>query len=319
MKESNMMTFDEMYDSYLKYRKMSGLKESTVFGLVQFYRDCNKYFPDNIYLTKEMIDFWFAKRETETDSSNESRIAPVARFLKHINDRGWIDFEIPVPPKTKRIKPIPHTFTEDELKNFFRACDELKDGPTLNVKLKKIEVPVFFRLLFSSGIRTTEGRLLRCEDVNLKTGVISIRQTKGYNEHMVVLHDTMLSLLIEYDSIISRLLPGRKFFFPAVLDKCHWNQWVSDRFSEMWFKYNTEKTVPYALRHNYATENINKWTNFGYEVHDKLVSLSRSMGHSLLQNTLYYYSLVPKLYKTIEDLSGNTYNNLIPDLPDEED
>jgi integrase len=88
---------------------------------------------------------------------------------------------------------------------------------------------------------------------------------------------------------------------------------------EIWFKYNTVKTVPYALRHHYAIENINKWINVGYEMHDKLVSLSKSMGHSTLQSTLYYYSLVPKLHKTIEDLSGNTYNNLIPDLPDEED
>jgi integrase len=180
-------------------------------------------------------------------------------------------------------------------------------------------VPVFFRLLFSSGMRTTEGRLLKREDVNLRTGVISIRHTKGYNEHMAVLHETMLSLLVQYDSVICRLLPDRQFFFPAVHDKCHWNQWVSDCFREMWFKYNTAKTVPYALRHNYAVENINKWTDTGYEVHDKLVSLSRSMGHSTLQNTLYYYCLVPRLYKTVEDLSGDTYNHLIPDLPDEED
>jgi integrase len=87
----------------------------------------------------------------------------------------------------------------------------------------------------------------------------------------------------------------------------------------VWFKYNTAKTVPYALRHNYAIENVNKWINAGYEVHDKLVALSKSMGHSTLQNTLYYYGLVPKLYKTIEDLSGDMYNRLIPDLPDEED
>lgn len=319
MSKNNQVTFNEMYNTYLKFRRMSGLKESTIFGLIQFHRDCNKYFPNQVFLAKEMVDFWVAKRDTETDFSNRSRIAPIIGFLKYIDNRDWIDFEIPELPKVKGKNPIPHSFTEDELKNFFQACDELDDGPTLNVKLKKIEGPVFFRLLFSSGIRTTEGRLLRCEDVNLKTGVITIRHTKGYNEHMIVLHDTMRSLMVKYDSVICHLLPDRKFFFPAVHDKCHWNQWVSNCFMEMWFKYNTTKTVPYALRHNYAIENINKWVNVGYEVHDKLVSLSKSMGHSNLQNTLYYYSLVPKLHKTIEDLSGNTYNHLIPDLPDEED
>lgn len=319
MIESNQMTLTAMYKAYLKYREMSGLKESTIFGLVQFHRDCNKHFPNQIYLTIDMVDIWIAKRDNETDGSNRSRIASIIGFLKFIHKRGWIDFEVPLVQKVKKANPIPHAFTEDELKNFFRACDELRDGPTLNVKLKKIEVPVFFRLLLSSGMRTTEGRLLKCKNVNLKTGVITIQHTKGYNEHIIVLHDTMRSLLVKYESVICHLVPGREYFFPAVNDKCHWNKWVFDCFREMWFKYNRAKTVPYALRHNYAIENINKWNNIGYEVHDKLVALSKSMGHSTLQSTLYYYSLVPKLHKVIEDLSGNMYNYLIPDLPDEED
>jgi len=114
MNESKSMIFDEMYNSYLKFRKMSGLKESTIFGLIQFHRDCNKYFPNQIYLTKEMVDSWIAKRDTETDFSNRSRIAPIIGFLKFINGRGWIDFEVPELPKVKSKNPIPHAFTEDE-------------------------------------------------------------------------------------------------------------------------------------------------------------------------------------------------------------
>lgn len=49
-------------------------------------------------------------------------------------------------------------------------------------------------------------------------------------------------------------------------------------------------------------------------MHDKLLALSKSMGHSLLANTLYYYSLVPKLHKTTKELSGAKFNQLIPDL-----
>ena len=83
-----------------------------------------------------MVDSWITKRDTETDFSNRSRIAPIIGFLKFINSRGWIDFEIPELPKVKSKKPIPHAFTEDELKNFFLACDELEDGSTLNVTEK---------------------------------------------------------------------------------------------------------------------------------------------------------------------------------------
>lgn len=112
-------------------------------------------------------------------------------------------FNVPEPLPVKQERAIPHAFTDEELRNFFRACDEIEDMPYINAKLKKIEVPVFFRLLYSSGMRTTEGRLLRYEDVNLNTGVITIRHTKGYNEHVIVLHDTMREVLVEYDKTVS--------------------------------------------------------------------------------------------------------------------
>ena len=54
---------------------------------------------------------------------------------------------------------IPHSFTEVELKNFFNACDSLPSvSHTSEQRSIKITIPVFFRLLYSSGIRTYEAR-----------------------------------------------------------------------------------------------------------------------------------------------------------------
>ena len=64
--------FKEMLDVYLNFRKVSGLKRSTTFSLVQFYRDCNKKYPENKYLTQEMIDWWCAKRNTDRIKNTES-------------------------------------------------------------------------------------------------------------------------------------------------------------------------------------------------------------------------------------------------------
>lgn len=313
------MLFKEMLDAYLEFRKVSGLKESTIFSLVQFYRDCNKRYPESKYLTQEMIDCWCTKRNTEIRVSHWSRTHSIITFLQYAEQRKWIELKIPKIPYYKPSAYIPHAFSEEELQNFFKACDEIKEGAPIQVKLRKIEVPVFFRLLYSSGLRTTEARLLRTKDVCLQSGVIDVRYTKGYNEHRVVLHDTMRELLVRYDNAISKLLPDRKIFFPNYADKCHWNIRVYHQFNELWYKYNEAKTVAYCLRHNYAVENINKWTNRGFEVHDKLVALSKSMGHSTLKSTMYYYSLVPKLAGILENLSGKSYNEIIPDLPDDEE
>jgi len=311
--------FKEMLDRYLKFREVSGLKKSTTFSLVQFYRDCNKRYPESDYLTQEMIDWWCAKRDTEKPVSHSRRTYSVISFLRYAQEHKWMDLEVPKIIQTKQDLYIPHAFSEKELKNFFKACDEIKHGAPIQVKLRKIEVPVFFRLLYSSGLRTTEARLLRKEDVDLQNGVINVHFTKGYNEHRIVLHDTMRELLVRYDKAISKLMPDRKIFFPSRQDKCHWNIWVYEQFKKLWYKYNDAKTVAYSLRHNYAVENINKWTNRGFEIHDKLVALSKSMGHSTLNSTMYYYSLVPKLADIIENLSGESYNDIIPDLPNEDE
>jgi integrase len=221
----------------------------------------------------------------------------------------------PAIPKTY----IPHAFSEKELSNLFKACDEIKSGKNIQEKLRKLEVPVFFRLLYSSGLRTTEIRQLRRENVNLRTGVINIRYTKGYNERRIVLHDTMRRLLIHYDKSIEELIPDRNILFPSFEDKCHLNSWVVNQFNEMWYKYNETKARAYDLRHHYAIENINKWRNTGFEAHDNLLALSKSMGHRKLESTMYYYSLVPKLADIIENISGETYDKIIPNLPEDEE
>lgn len=48
-------------------------------------------------------------------------------------------------------------------------------------------------------MRTIEALSLRCEHVDLTEGVISIVGTKGYNEHYIVLHDSMLELMQQFN------------------------------------------------------------------------------------------------------------------------
>ena len=51
------------------------------------------------------------------------------------------------------------------------------------------------RLLFSSGIRTNEVRLLLRENVDLKRGILDIQYSKGHDQHYIVLHDSMLEIM----------------------------------------------------------------------------------------------------------------------------
>jgi site-specific recombinase XerD len=304
---------------YVAYRKASGRNSvSYVLNLRHFDRYCAKEYPLSTKLSQEMVDRWCRQRDTECSNSCISRIYPVLSFLRYAGARGLTDVQIPAAPQPIPRTYIPHAFTEEELKCFFRACDSINRKYGLPGKIKKITVPVFFRLLYSSGMRTAEVRLLRREDVNLENGVVNIRYSKGYNPHFVVLHDSMLDLMRIYDAAISKQIPDRIFFFMTSSNKGCSDAWMRYVFKTLWGKNNRVYATAYELRHHYAVENINRWTGHGMCIHQKLLSLSKSMGHRDVESTKYYYSLVPGFSEIVENTAGDIFNEIIPDLINDE-
>ena len=310
-----------LLESYLYYRKASGRWNEASYepNLVLFDRFCKNYYPKAEHLSQEMVDGWCRKRDTESNNSCRSRIYVVVSFIRYLRKRGKTDVvETEMPRKESRVY-IPHSFTDAELKNFFHACDNLPSAPlTPAQRCRKITVPVFFRLLYSSGLRTYEARMLRVDDVDLSHGIMNIRYSKGHAQHYVVLHDSMLTLMKTYDQAIRKQYPHRTYFFPARGNSYHTRDWVQKNFRALWNKYNSSHATAYELRHHYAIENINRWTDEGFGFHAKLLYLSKSMGHSTLESTKYYYSLVPGMAKILEEKTGIDFDSIVPEVDYEE-
>jgi integrase len=279
---------------YISFRKASDRwNETYEVNLERFVKFCQAHYPNATELTKDMADNWCRKRKTESNNSCRARIYSVISFIQFLRKRGKTEIAEPIPPKEERCTYIPHAFSEAELCNFFHACDEIPDYPGNSGALRKITVPVFFRLLYGSGIRSVECRMLKTGDVDLKNGVLSIHMSKSNDEHYVVLHDSVLELMKQYDKAVKKIYPVRTYFFPDSHNSFRKHGWVRKNFQAAWNKYNGSYARVYDLRHNYAIENINSWTDEGFGFHAKLLYLSKSMGHSKFDSTKYYYSLVP--------------------------
>jgi integrase len=303
---------------FKSYRIASGTWSESNFGKILSLFDlfCFNNYPDSTELTQIMVDTWCKKRDTETNNSLSSRIYPIITFIRFLRSRDLTAVIEPFAPQIDHKTFIPHAFTDSELENFFKACDEVSLSlPKKQYILRGFIIPVFFRLLYSSGMRTTEARFLKTEDVDLIHGVLNIRRSKGFDEHFVVLHDTMLTLMRQYDEKISQYFPKRTYFFPGKNDSYRLATWVTYNFKLLWNKYNQSHARAYDLRHNYAIENINSWINSDFNFGSKLQHLSKSMGHSSIESTSYYYSLVPKLADLIDLISDN--DSLLPEVYDE--
>jgi site-specific recombinase XerD len=315
--------FADYVEQFVNYRKASGSWNEGSYGLniKLFDHYCANKFP-NQELSQEMIDLWCAKRDTESKRSCYSRTQVIRRFIEYLQIRNLTEVDPIVPPIPEKGKYIPHAFSNEELVSFFGECDSIIPylGRFPSV-LRKIQIPIFFRLLYSSGIRTTEARYLQCEDVDLKHGILNIRKSKGYDQHYVALHESMTEALKKYNVAISRLQPKRKYFFESKNGDYHRRYWVADNFRALWAKANGKemKVVPYDLRHNYAIENINSWEEDTFTFSDKLHYLSKSMGHRWIESTLYYYSIVPRLANTLQEKTETGFNKIVPEVAYEEE
>ena len=306
--------------SFIRYRKASDHwnESSSEPNLLIFERYCLINYPGFTELTQEMVDTWCCQRDTELNESCRVRIGPVVGFVRYLKERGLTSIHEPVIPKKEPRTYIPHAFTDQELTYFFRGCDNLGSHPRNEpVLTRKLTVPVFFRLLYSSGIRTTEARLLRKTDVDLERGILDIRYSKGRNQHYIVLHDSMLELMQKYDITIEKTHPDRTYFFPARNDSFHKRSWVQKNFHDIWYGVNKAHAIAYELRHHYAVENINRWIGIGITFNDKLLYLSKSMGHTTIESTKYYYSIVPGLSQILSEKTETGFDWIVPEVENE--
>lgn len=316
-----MLSFSEtrtdLFKKFIDYRTICNQwSDGYELNLLYFDRFCSDHYPLESGITQLMLDGWCMQRETENKASLINRTLPARKLVEFLNKRGMVNLRLPEMPKSDAKEHIPHFFTDEELSNFFAACDEnVLSAKTGIKKFYAFQVSVLFRLLFSSGIRTTEARLLRVEDVDLEHGVLNIRKTKNSIEHYVVLHDSTAQMLRDYNAVAVQNFPNRELFFPYKGTKPFSPDMLTYEFHKAWDRVNNENAVPYDLRHHYAISNINSWISLGFDFNDKFLYLSKSMGHTSLESTRYYYSLVPTLAAIIQDKTEAGFNDIVPEVP----
>jgi hypothetical protein len=126
----------------------------------------------------------------------------------------------------------------------------------------------------------------------------------------------MTELLCRYDERMAGIMPNRKHFFPDKKDNAHQPHWADYHFKQVWHEISDDPARIYDLRSHYAVRNVTRWKGLGYEIHQKLLYLSRSMGHRELSSTYGYFNLTPNLADKIRSCCEDSFNSLLPNLPD---
>jgi integrase len=280
-------------------------------------------FPGERLLTKEICGLWLKYKPGEHPNGLLRRITPVRQFGKYLRALGYNAYIIQGNIPAKPVKYEARIYTVAELQAFFKAVDHCPASPFSPTR--KYVIPVIFRLLYCCGLRSSEARLLMKEDVELATGKITIRESKGWKARIIYMSEELRELCYEYDSIIESVLPCRTVFFPNKNGGCFNKGMLGCWFHEFWDKLpeaqkNTGNPARvHDFRHSYAVHRLNQWVRDGKDITSLYLYLSEYMGHCQYSDTDYYLSLVEAFYPEMEKRLSSLNDGILPEALHEEE
>lgn len=295
--------------------------DSSARVLRVFSEFCVTHYPNETTLTKEIAMHWAKKKPDEHVNGLLRRITPIRQLARYMSSIGIAAYVIPNGIPGKQIRYVPHIFTDQELRAFFTAVDSCLVSP-FSGPVRHLIIPVFFRLLYCCGLRSSEARLLDVDDVNLESGNLTIRQSKGNKDRNVVMSEDLLHLCRIYHAKVSYIFPDRHVFFPNQKGK-HYN----DSMIDYWFHLFWDKTGiangsgnpprVHDFRHTFAVKRLNLWVQEGKDLQAYLPYLSMYLGHAHLTETDYYLHFVPEFFPLFKAKSMEKCAHLIPEVQDE--
>jgi integrase len=271
--------------------------------LAEFDCFCMEHFPDKDSLDKELVEAWVY----HTKSKSVQEIQKRFRTMMHLGN-----FMLPLGGVVyvaknifKRAKPEePHIFTDVQLTEFFQLCDGFK--AVKYPPYRHLVTSVMFRMIYCCGLRNSEACHLKCCDINPRDGTIKIYESKGHKNRVVYMSDDLTELCRKYDSTMVTMNPERVYFFPSSR-KCYYNNTsVCKLFDNIlnkasFYGKTSKKPTCHGLRHTFAVNSMRKCIAEGENFDIMIRYLSRYMGHSCPQNTMYYLhmavNLVPEIRK----------------------
>ena len=282
----------------------------------------SKSFPDSDILSKEICNAWIDKCSSFHQNTLLRRVTPVRQLAKYLVGTGKEAYIIPGGIPNKQIHYDAHIFTETELKAFFSSIDKCRKSSFSPYRCYVI--PVIFRLLYTCGLRASEARLLNVDDVDLDTGKIFIRGSKGWEARIIYVSPDMLDLLHRYDCIIQRYLPARKVFFPNQKGDFYSKSTLDIWFHEFWDTLpeaavtKGNKPRVHDFRHSYCVYRLNQWVSDNADLNALYPYLSEFVGHSNFADTDYYLTLAEPFYSEFEARMRKVNATILPEVPHED-
>ena len=309
--------FAEAAQNYISLKRQTGMKFETQ---ERYLRHFDTFYYSNGFegaaLTKEIVkDFIYDKNERPVSHYNKEVV--MRDFAIYLSDRGYYAYITEIKTILPRCKFIPRILTDDEIRRLFTAIDNY---PPTEKSYRNAVDPVLFRFLYGTGARISEALGIMINDINIESGVVTIREAKNMKDRLLPMADSLTRRILSLIKGFHRFSDGKTYLFPG----CHngiMGQMDKSTAYNHFRDYLLMADIPHtsvgprihSFRHGFAIKCLKNWVLAGNDLTNMLPYLSAYMGHSDFRGTQYYLRLTSDLYPDIVRRVEAEFGYVIPE------
>lgn len=287
-------------------------------ALARFEAFCASEFPGVDTVTRASVEAWIAAAQERAakPATVISLIAPVRELARWLHRRGVEAYVLPGGVLPKPARYVPYIYTDGELAALFAqtdCCHYCSEVP-----FRHLVMPVLFRTIYACGLRCSEARLLRVEDVDVESGVLQIRDAKGGKDRQLPVSEPLRERLAGYHAKLVGQ-PGWEWFFPGATPSV---PLTLGNVNRNFRRFLWQARIPHGgrghgprvhdLRHAMAVNNLRSWFARGENVSALLPVLQTYLGHSSIGDTAYYLRLTAESYPDLIARVKEAFGDIVP-------
>ncbi|WP_368488943.1 tyrosine-type recombinase/integrase [Clostridium sp. BJN0013] len=283
-------TYQEAFKEYIAMSKVRGLSQDTI----KTYYYHNKYFCKFLGKNKncggldvKTIESYvlFLQEKGMKGTTINSYLQNISPVLKYCMKKGYI-FEYLNIPYVKVQQEHKEIFTEDELNTLLQ--------PPKSKDFVSIRVYTCVWLLASMGLRASELRHLKVNNVNMIDRIITCNYTKNKKARYLPISSSLYEVLDNYLNL--RKGDGEDYLFPTVYGDMLSRTFLQKGIVEYSHKRGIKKSGIHIYRHTFITRSVEKNVS--------PLILKNITGHATFkQLNNYYNSRMSSMVEVIDNIA----------------
>ncbi len=287
-----MKTMVSRVRAYLAHRRALGFRlRSEGYLLLSFGQYADRVKPRGLF-TRKLAIIWASLPKDAGRHSWARRLEAVRRLAKHL---AVEEPSTEIPPRhlfgPAQRKFRPFIYTLGQIDRIIRAAGQLPG------ELQPRTCQTLIGLLACTGLRVSEALHLKVADVDLQRGLLLVRAGKFQQTRWVPLHPTALKPLRAYARRRQQLFPLAEYFFTS-------DRGTAPAYSTVHFTFSKlRKVIAYKgrpprihdLRHHHACRVLQRWQLSRQGAQNRVLILSRYLGHRHIRHTYWYFHALPEL------------------------